>query len=105
MIALQFWLFGGQIVNDHQILRRPRAIGSWVIIVAVSVCGGGGNRVTPWGWQYGILRRLPNGDQTCEIGSNRKIGYPDGGDTPGVALLPVGSLNSRAGKIVHKAAS
>ena len=83
--------------------RRPRAIGSWVIIVAVSVCGGGGNRVTPWGWQYGIPRRLANGDQTGEIGSDRKIGYPNCGDTPGIALLPVGSLNSRADKIVHKA--
>src|SRR6266702_629786 len=80
-------------------LLRPGAIGSRVIIAAVSVCSGGGNRVTPCGWQYGIFRRLANGDQTCEIGSNRKIGYPNGGDTPGIALLPVGSLNSRAGEI------
>ena len=40
-----------------------------------------------------IPRILANdGDQTREIGSDRKIGYPNVGDTPGLAQLPVASL-------------
>ena len=81
-------------------LWRSRAIW-WVIVVPVPVCGRGGNRISSWGRQYGILRRLANCDQTCEIGSDRKIGYPNGGDTPGIALLAVGSLNSRVIKIIQ----
>ena len=85
-------------------LWRSRAIW-WVVVVPAPVCGRGGDRISSWCRQYGILRRLANSDQTGEIGSDRKIGYPNGGDTPGITLLAVGSLNSRVDKIVQTGAA
>ena len=67
------------------------------MVIPVPACGRSGNRISSWGRQYGILPRLANGDQTCEIGSDRQVDYPNGSDTPGT-LLAVGFLNSRAHK-------
>ena len=68
------------------------------MVIPDPVCGRSGNRISSWGQQCGILPRLANGDQACEIGSDRQVGYPNGSDTPGITLLAVGFLNSRAHK-------
>jgi hypothetical protein len=105
-VVLQLRVPSSEIINNHQVLQRLRAAGSCVIIAtSQAVCSSRSSRVAPRRWQYGIPCRLANNDQTREIGGNSKVYYPSSSDTPGIALLSVRSLNSRAQAKAYKATS